>query len=258
MTGFFLKKAFFDSWDNLIALVFLNLGYLLVLLTLYSALELLTVSAFAGVAVMVVALALHSAFGGAVSVQTKEYADYNRPPFSHFLGAFKLMWRHSLVHFIITLLLVVMVLFVIPFYLAYASLVGFIIAVFVLWVVLATSMALMYYYPLAIHMPHDRPLKTLKKSYLILADNLGFSLLFGFHHLVNLALTILFATIMPGMAGIHLSRQVAVKLLMMKYDYLEEHPDVSRREIPWEELLFEERERVGKRTLRGMIFPWKE
>jgi hypothetical protein len=44
----------------------------------------------------------------------------------------------------------------------------------------------------------------------------------------------------------------------MKYDYLEENPRADRKHIPWETLLREERERVGKRTLKGMIFPWKE
>ncbi len=44
---------------------------------------------------------------------------------------------------------------------------------------------------------------------------------------------------------------------MFKYDYLESHPEVNRRQIPWEELLFDEREKIGPRTLRGMIFPWR-
>jgi hypothetical protein len=32
MTGFFIKKAFFDGWDNLISMVVHNLGFLLILL----------------------------------------------------------------------------------------------------------------------------------------------------------------------------------------------------------------------------------
>jgi hypothetical protein len=28
--------------------------------------------------------------------------------------------------------------------------------------------------------------------------------------------------------------------------------------VPWDALLAEDREQVGVRTLRGMIFPWKE
>ena len=49
-----------------------------------------------------------------------------------------------------------------------------------------------------------------------------------------------------------------MKLRLYKYDYLEENPDAKRNDIPWDALLIDERERVGKRTLRGMIFPWKE
>ena len=174
MTGFFLKKAFFDSWDNLIALVTLNLGYLPVLLVLYGALELFAVSAPGGVALMIVALLLHSLLTGAISVQTREHTNYHRPGFAEFTAAFRRIWRHSLVHALVLSCLLSMLFFVIPFYLSYATFISFAIAVLVFWVVLATSMALMYYYPLATHMPQDRPLKTLRKSFLIVADNLGF------------------------------------------------------------------------------------
>jgi hypothetical protein len=258
MTGFFIKKAFFDSWDNLISLVVLNLGYLVVLLALYGALELLAIFPFGGLAVAIVALALHSFYNGAVAVHTREYAWYIRPGFSEFKGAFAKIWRHAILHFIINLLLVTVMMFVIPFYLSYDSIVAFVVAVIVFWVALAFLLAMMYFYPLAVQMPDDKPLKTLKKSLVIVADNLGFSLFFGIYHIFNLVLTVLFATIIPGVAGIQLSRQVAVKLLMFKYDYIEAHPDTDRKHLPWEELLFEEREKVGTRTLKGMIFPWKE
>ena len=258
MTGFFIKKAFFDGWDNLISLVVLNLGYLVVLLTLYASLEVLAVSVFGGVALLALALALHSLYMGAVSSQTKEYVWYNRPGFAAFKDSFKSVWRHAVLHFIIQALLVTILFFVIPFYLSYTSLIAFAIAVLVFWVALAFMLAMMYYYPLAIQMPDDKPLKTLKKSLMVVADNLFFSLFFGIYHIFNLVLTILFATIIPGIAGIQLSRQVATKLLMFKYDYLEEHPETTRKDIPWEELLFDEQEKVGNRTLRGMIFPWKD
>ena len=69
---------------------------------------------------------------------------------------------------------------------------------------------------------------------------------------------------------------------MYKYDFLEERQQASadqtsadqegtdegqveqaggkrrRVRIPWDALLAEDREQVGVRTLRGMIFPWKE
>ena len=45
---------------------------------------------------------------------------------------------------------------------------------------------------------------------------------------------------------------------MYKYDWLEANPEANRKKIPWDALLMDDKERVGKRTLRGMIFPWKE
>ena len=258
MTGFFIKKAFFDGWDNLIALVVLNLGYLLVLLAAYGGLELLAVSTPSGIVVLILVVALHSFYMGAVSFQTKEYAWYSRPGFSHFKAFFNVFWRHSLLHFAINILLITIIFFVIPFYISYNALFPFVIAVLVFWVAVVLLLAMLYFYPLAVQMPADGPFKSLKKSLMLVVDNLWFSIFFAIYHILNLALTVAFATIIPGVAGIQLSRQVAVKLLMFKYDYLEENPETNRKKIPWEELLFDEREKVGTRTLRGMIFPWKE
>jgi len=46
--------------------------------------------------------------------------------------------------------------------------------------------------------------------------------------------------------------------MMYKYDYLEAEADADRKHIPWDELLYEERESVGNRSLKNMIFPWKD
>ena len=258
MTGFFIKKAFFDGWDNLISLVVLNLGYLVVLLAAYGALEVLAISTPLGIALLVVTSLLHSLYGGAVSFHTKGYVWYTRPGFAGFKTAFKDSWRHALLHFALNTLLILIAVFIIPFYLSYSSLFAFAIAVVMFWLVLAFVLAMMYYFPLAAQLPEDKPLKTLKKSLMIVGDNLWFSLFLGIHGLISLVLSVVFATILPGVSGIMLARQGAMKLLMFKYDYLESHPEVNRRQIPWEELLFDEREKIGPRTLRGMIFPWKE
>jgi hypothetical protein len=73
-----------------------------------------------------------------------------------------------------------------------------------------------------------------------------------------LALSAFTALLIPGITGLLIWHQVALKIRLCKYDYLEENPDANRRQIPWDALLIDDRERVGKRTLRGMIFPWKE
>ena len=63
---------------------------------------------------------------------------------------------------------------------------------------------------------------------------------------------------LPGLTTVLLWANVGLKLRLIKYDYIESHPDANRKQIPWDALLVDEKERVGKRTLKGMIFPWKE
>lgn len=258
MIGFFIKKAFFDGWDNLITLVGYNLGFLLVLLAAYGAIEAMAVSAVLGIVLLIVVSGLNSLYLGTVSFLTKSLAWYQKPSFSEKKIAFSDSWRHSLFHWLVNTLVLVILFFVIPFYMSYQTLVMFAIAVVLFWVALALMLSLMYYFPLAAQILKDRPMKTFKKALLVVGDNMGFSIFFGIYTLFNTALTVVFATIIPGAAGISLSGQVAMKLLMFKYDYLEQHPDTPKRKVPWEELLFDERERVGKRSFKGMIFPWKE
>ena len=64
--------------------------------------------------------------------------------------------------------------------------------------------------------------------------------------------------ILPGLGAVLVWHNVALKLRLYKYDHLEQQPESNRKQIPWDALLVDDRDRVGKRTLRGMIFPWKE
>ena len=106
-------------------------------------------------------------------------------------------------------------------------------------------------------MEADNPFKTLKKCFLLVADNMGVTLFLLVRTVIDMVLTILTATLMPGLAGISLSRMDTVKLLMKKYDFLEANPDSTRKDINWEDLLYEEKQLVGPRSLKNMIFPWK-
>jgi len=73
--------------------------------------------------------------------------------------------------------------------------------------------------------------------------------------------------LLPGPASSVLLLTVAFKLRLYKYDFLEKQQQskteqegrkLRRARIPWDALLAEDRELVGVRTIRGMIFPWKE
>jgi hypothetical protein len=60
----------------------------------------------------------------------------------------------------------------------------------------------------------------------------------------------------------------ALRLRLLKYDWLETRTaeqggDLFKKgwkqvKIPWEELLAEEKDKTGKRSLKSFFFPWKE
>lgn len=257
MLGFFIKKAFFDGWDNLISMVVHNLGYLVIFFAFFGVLSLASSNLLFFLIIILGAGALAFYTAGAASA-TWAYAHYQRPGFSDFKRGIRISWRHGLLFWFLLLLVLTLVFLVIPFYLSFENIVGLILGVILFWVTLLLLFALIYFFPLFFAMQGDRPMKTLKKSFLLVLDNPFFTLFLAMYQVVNTILSLLLALLAPGFTGISLACSVATKLLLFKYDYLEEHPETDRKSIPWDDLLYEEREAVGPRSLKGMIFPWKD
>lgn len=258
MTGFFIKKAFFDGWDNLIGMVVLNLGFLVILLAGIGSLTLLGDAAALSALLLILCLGVFSFFCAGSAHLSWGWARYERGGWSDFVRGIRISWRHALLYWLLITLDASLLLFVIPFYLSYGNIVATALSVLLFWLFIALFLALLFYWPLFFAMQGDRPTKTLRKSFVIVADNLFFALFFAFHQLLTLVFSIVLAGLAPGMGGILLGQSVALKLLMYKYDWLEEHPQEDRKNVPWEELLYEERESVGHRSLKNMIFPWKD
>ena len=258
MIGFFIKKAFFDGWDNLIGMVIHNLGYLLVLLALMGSMTLSEVNLGLSFITLILSAALFAFFTSGATATTYAYSRYERSGFEGFKRGIRESWRHALLYWALIVLDISLIIFVIPFYISYSNIFGTILSVVLFWVFAGLSLALMYFFPLSYAMRGDRPLKTLKKSFIIVLDNLWFSLFLAIYLMINLVLSIFLAGLAPGFTGMMLACSDATKLLMLKYDYIEENPEADKRHIPWDELLYEERECVGHRSLRNMIFPWKD
>ncbi len=257
MIGFFIKKAFFDGWDNLIGIVLYNLisvGFLLLeLLSTY----LIDVSAALFFVALVLVLLAFCLFSGALSNVCYGYSNYQRSGFAAFREGFARYFTHSLFYFLLLAVFLTITFFVIPFYLSIEGVVGMILSIIMLWIVILLLLSMPYYLALSSFLPGDGPLKTFKKCMLVMADNMGFTIFFAFYNLVLLVLTVFTMGFIPGVAGMNLASHDAVKLIMLKYDYLEENPEIDRKHLPWEDILFDEKEKVGPRTFRNMIFPWK-
>lgn len=257
MIGFFIKKAFFDGWDNLIGLVLLNLGYLGIFLLAILSTYVFTINIALGFACLLALLFLNAVYSGAVSNCVFGYSAYKRNTWSDFKEGWSRYFRHSLLYFFVTLVLSVVVALVIPFYMSIGNIVGTILSVVLIWVVVIAALCIPYFFALSSALPSDRPVKTLKKCFIVLADNMGFSIFYLFYNIICIALTVFTLGLIPGVAGMNLASHDAIRLMMLKYDYLEENPDADRKHLPWEDILYEEREKVGPRSFKSMIFPWK-
>jgi hypothetical protein len=206
--------------------------------------------------ILLVGVAALAVLCGAVSRMTADIADYKQPGFADFLVYVRECWANSLLGAVLLAgyLFVVSVAF--PFY-AGKGVVGWLAMGLLFWVTVAALLAAQYFFPIQSRL--DRKFrKIVRKSFLLLFDNTIFTFGLLAVALIIFVVSAFTAFLLPGIATIFLWWSTALKLRLYKYDWLEQNPGADRRKVPWDALLIDDRERVGKRTLKGMIFPWKE
>jgi hypothetical protein len=146
---------------------------------------------------------------------------------------------------------------IIPFYFSLGSFGGLLLGCFLFWALLVGILALQFYFPIRSRLD-TKLLKIIKKCFIILLDNSRFCILCGIISLGVLAVSLPLVMLFPGPGGLLLFLDEALRLRLLKYDWLETNPGADRRRIPWDVLLAEEREKTGSRTLKGLLFPWKD
>jgi hypothetical protein len=146
---------------------------------------------------------------------------------------------------------------VLPFYLGLNSIVGVLLAAAIFWLFVIAVLALQFFFAVHFRLGGNIP-KSIKKCFIIFFDNPGLCVFSLVHNVIISAISLLLAFLAPGPAGVMLFLDEALRLRLLKYDYLEENPEANRKKIPWDALLIDEREKTGTRTLRNFIFPWKD
>jgi uncharacterized membrane protein YesL len=258
MILFTIKKWFFDFWDNLLTIALLNLGFLgLLAVPLLAPASIMEQNPIIGLLVISFGLLAVFVYSGVAHILLNKIANYDKPEFRDIVPALKESWKSSLVFGLMNLFVVITLFFVVPFYWSMDSVLALAALVFLFWILLLWMLSSQYFFPIRTQLEKKFP-KILKKSFIIFFDNGTFSFFIGIGVLVILALSSLTAFLAPGPMGAMLLVQVGLKLRLYKYDYLEENPEADRRKIPWSALIFDDKDRVGKRTIKGMIFPWKE
>lgn len=258
MIGFLIKKAFFDTWDNLLSAALINLaGVLLIAGFLWLGKILMPIGAFTVPLTMAAGLFVFFLLYGFMAATAKDIAFYKSADIRNFFSYLRDTWKASLFYALIVLLILYTGLFLIPFYNGIGGAIGFVATIILLWAIFGFVLVTPWYFAVALQLD-KKPIKILKKSFLLALDNPGFTLFMFFSSVITLFISLFTALLFPGFMGMLIWQQGALKLRMYKYEYLEENKNASRKKIPWDALISEDRERVGKRTLKGMIFPWKE
>jgi hypothetical protein len=260
MIGFLIKKTFFDLWDNMFRMVLLNLGFIAslaipVFLPGLIPIPALSILAFAA------GLLWCFVYLAAAALSVKAVSDYGVFGFSDFLANLKEGWKTGLALGITGFLLYAIARNAIPFYLRMNSLFGLFLAAIIFWTMAAAVCSLQFFFAIRARLD-TKLVKIFKKSFIIFFDNPGFVIYTLLHTIVTLILSLVFALLLPGPAGILLFLDEGLRLRLLKYDWLEANPDQTgsrkRRQIPWDEILIDEREKTGTRSFRSFIFPWKD
>lgn len=261
MIGFFIRKNFFDGWDHLLSLVFPNLLIFgLVVASYFLASLAANVASLAFLVVLVLGWCSVSIACFAFGPCAAEIASFKSVTFKDWLGNFPSAWKDGLLFGLITFLLPLLGTITIPFYLQMEGMVGLFLAALVFWFIFVCALSLQWFLPIRSLMGNDFK-KCLKKSFIIFFDNPLFSLFMFIYTIFLVILSVALFMTVPGFCGVVLAQTNALRLRLYKYDWLEEHPEATpaeKKRIPWKELVAEDRENIGPRTLKNFIFPWKE
>ncbi|MDR2808777.1 MAG: hypothetical protein LBB43_07220 [Spirochaetaceae bacterium] len=257
MIGFLIKKTFYDSWDNLLKIVLMNLGFIICAMVPIFIPPLLEGVPVLGFIMLFIGIALCCVYLSTVALSLKSISDYSFLGFVEFFGNVKHALPAGLVLGCFVFIAWLLIDIAIPFYLSMNSLVGLFLAAVIFWTMAIGFFSLQFFF--AIHFRlNGSILKSLKKCFIIFFDNSFFCIFSFVYNVLCLAVSVLLAFLMPGPAGLLLFLDEAFRLRLLKYDFLEENPDVPRKKIPWDTLLIDERERTGTRSLKNFIFPWKD
>jgi hypothetical protein len=265
MIGFLIRKTLYDIWDNMFRIVLLNLGFI-ISLTIPILLPGKIPIPILSIAVLIIGILWCCIYLAAAALSVKSLSDYGVFGFADFWANIKVGWSAGLVMALAGLFAFFMARFAIPFYFGMGSIVGILLGAIIFWTLVLGLISFQFFFAVRARLD-TKPKKIIKKCFIIFFDNPGFSIFSLLHTLVTLALSVITIMLFPGPAGMLLFFDEGLRLRLLKYDWLEANPPPSdspslarkaRRQIPWDALLIEEREKTGTRTLRNFIFPWKD
>lgn len=274
MLGFFFKKNFYDGWDNVLFIFVPNL-ILDVFFLIGGGLFYLgtKVNGTAGIIIWGCTVLLVITAGSILSLAWAEsaakIADYESAEIKPFFTSLKTCIKDGILYGIVLFAVLLVSATGIIFYFRPVSgatlpFIGLMAGSVFFWIML-TIISALFWYPSLRAIMHNPFKKSIKKCFIILFDNIGSCVVLGIYNFFLLIISIIMVGLAPGLGGIGLSRVNFLRILLKKYDYLEiaeketaGKKPVFRNKIPWQELLKEDIEITGSRSIKSFFMPWKE
>lgn len=274
MLGFFFKKNFYDGWDNVLFIFVPNL-ILDVFFLIGGGLFYLgtKVNGTAGIIIWGCTVLLVITAGSILSLAWAEsaakIADYESAEIKPFFTSLKTCIKDGILYGIVLFAVLLVSAAGIIFYFRPVSgatlpFIGLMAGSVFFWIML-TIISALFWYPSLRAIMHNPFKKSIKKCFIILFDNIGSCVVLGIYNFFLLIISIVMVGLAPGLGGIGLSCVNFLRILLKKYDYLEiaekeaaGKKPVFRNKIPWQELLKEDIEITGSRSIKSFFMPWKE
>ena len=199
----------------------------------------------------------------AVNQTMAKFADFKHVSIKETFLEIPNVWKDALLFSALIVAIILIAKKCIHFYYNMGNLFGLFLSSVMFWFLLTVVLALQWFLPIQAQLGNKFK-KTLKKCFIIFFDNIGFSVFMFLYTLILAGISYFTATLIPGFAGILLSYNNAFRIRLYKYDWLEEHEEELKQHgkrkvrIPWGELIADDRETLGPRTLKSFIFPWKD
>lgn len=271
MYGFILKKNFCDVWDNLLTVIIVNLVHMLSASGILYLWALLTKSLGANT-LDIVSIAttcgfitlwniIHYIITFAFGEQAVKICNFEGIRIRDFFLSIPGCIVDAIKYGIFISLLLFLSIFLLYFYWFSGSKIGIFVFGIIFWIDIFLILSLQWFCALRCTM-HNNFRKCLRKCFIIFFDNTGFSILVALNNLVLFIFSVLFVGLIPSIGAMVINNQNNLRIRLYKYDYLEEHPELNnkkdRKKIPWEELIYDDRETLGPRKFKSFLFPWKE
>ena len=258
MFGFLIKKSFFNYWDNMLTAILVNIGFLLCSLVLFAAVLIVKPVGFLPVLLTVLpGFFLIYLYIGSAAAVVSEVLESGTGRLKNLRHGFSLTWKKSILIAVFSIIVVLIASVAIPFYMLSGKYFGIIAAALIFCIVILWFCSVQYFYPL-IYSTRQPLLGVIKTSLMFAVENPLYSFGLLLMSVFLSAISIITFLLIPGVTSVLILHQNALKLRLYKYEWIEMQTDNRNNKIPWAQLLEEDREKLGKRTLKGMFFPGKE